>query len=108
MPPSQSLAPRQPDSIETVHNILGSLVARYRQEEVLTAVRQFPARDAKFRPMPGWVTSALSEAYRAKGIQELYSHQETPPELVRDGKNVVVVTPPASGKTLCYNLPVLN
>jgi ATP-dependent helicase YprA (DUF1998 family) len=79
MPPSQSLAPRQPASLETVHNILGSLVARYRQEEVLTAVRQIPAREAKFRPIPGWVTNALSEAYRAKGIQELYSHQAAPP-----------------------------
>src|SRR5579864_3306487 len=108
MPPSQSLAPRQPASLETVHNILGSLVARYRQEEVLTAVRQIPAREAKFRPIPGWVTNDLSEAYRAKGIQELYSHQAATAELVRDGKNVVVVTPTASGKTLCYNLPVLN
>jgi DEAD/DEAH box helicase domain-containing protein len=108
MSPSQSLAPRQPASLETVHNILGSLVARYRHEEVLTAVRQIPAREAKFRPMPGWVTSALSEAYRAKGIQELYSHQAATAELVRDGKNVVVVTPTASCKTLCYNLPVLN
>jgi DEAD/DEAH box helicase domain-containing protein len=108
MPPSQSLAPRQPASLETVHNILGSLVARYRQEEVLTAVRQIPARDGKFRPMPGWVTSALSKAYRAKGIQELYSHQAATAELVQEGKNVVVVTPTASGKTLCYNLPVLN
>src|SRR5579872_5599348 len=108
MPPSQSLAPRQPASLEIVQNILGSLVERYRQEEVLTAVRQIPARDAKFRPMPGWVTSALSEAYRGKGIQELYSHQAATAELVRDGKNVVVVTPTASGKTLCYNLPVLN
>ena len=104
----QSLAPRPPASLETVHNILGSLVARYRQEEVLTAVRQIPARVAKFRPIPAWVTSALSEAYRAKGIRELYSHQASTAELVRDGKNVVVVTPTASGKTLCYNLPVLN
>ncbi|MGA3092199.1 MAG: DEAD/DEAH box helicase [Terriglobales bacterium] len=108
MPPSQSLGPRQPASLETVHNILGSLVARYRQEEVLTAVRQIPARDAKFRPVPGWVTSALSEAYRAKGIQELYSHQAATAEIVQEGKNVMVVTPTASGKTLCYNLPVLN
>ena len=108
MPSFQSLAPRQSASLETVHNILGSLVARYRQEEVLTAVRQIPAREAKFQPIPGWVTSALSEAYRAKGIQELYSHQAATAELVRDGKNVVVVTPTASGKTLCYNLPVLN
>jgi len=104
----QSLAPRPPASLETVHNILGSLVARYRQEEVLTAVRQIPPREAKFHPMPGWITSTLAEAYRAKGIRELYSHQALTAEVVRDGKNVVVVTPTASGKTLCYNLPVLN
>jgi DEAD/DEAH box helicase domain-containing protein len=91
-----------------MHNILGSLVARYRQEEVLTAVRQIPARDAQSRPIPAWVTSALAEAYRVKGIRELYSHQALTAELVRDGKNVVVVTPTASGKTLCFNLPVLN
>jgi DEAD/DEAH box helicase domain-containing protein len=108
MSASQSLAPRPPASLETVHNILGSLVARYRQEEVLTAIQQIPARNAKFRPMPAWVTSALAEAYRAKGISELYSHQAATSELVRNGKNVVVVTPTASGKTLCYNLPVLN
>jgi len=53
----QSLAPRPPASLETVHNIFGSLVARFRQEEVL-----IPARDAKFRPLPAWVTSALAEA----------------------------------------------
>ncbi len=91
----QSLAPRTPASLETVHNILGSLVARYRQEEVLTAVRQIPARDAQSRPIPAWVTSALAEAYRVKGIRELYSHQALTAELVRDGKNVVVVTPTA-------------
>src|SRR5437773_3866208 len=104
----QSLVPRPPASLEIVHKVLESLVARYRQEEVLTAVRQIPAREAKFCPIPAWVTSALAEAYRAKGIRELYSHQAATAELVRNGKNVVVVTPTASGKTLCYNLPVLN
>ncbi len=108
MSPSQSLAPRSPASLETVHDILRDVVARYRQDEVLTSVRQIPAREAQFRPVPGWVASALSEAYRAKGIQELYSHQAATAELVHEGKNVVVVTPTASGKTLCYNLPVLN
>jgi DEAD/DEAH box helicase domain-containing protein len=105
---SESLAPRSDSALDTVQEILGTLIARYRRDEVLTAVRQVPAREAKFRPVPGWVTSALSEAYRAKGIQELYSHQALTAELVHDGKNVVVVTPTASGKTLCYNLPVLN
>jgi DEAD/DEAH box helicase domain-containing protein len=105
---SESLAPRSIAALDTVQEILGTLVARYRKDEVLTSVRQIPARKAKFRPVPGWVTSALSEAYRAKGIQELYSHQAITAELVHDGKNVVVVTPTASGKTLCYNLPVMN
>jgi DEAD/DEAH box helicase domain-containing protein len=50
----------------------------------------------------------LAEAYRVKGIQELYSHQALTAGLVREGKNVVAVTPTASGKTLCFNLPVLN
>src|SRR5580693_7621766 len=105
---SESLAPRSVAALDTVQEILGTLVARYRKDEVLTAVRQIPAREAKFRPVPAWVTSALAEAYRVKGIQELYSHQALTGELARDGKNVVIVTPTASGKTLCYNLPVLN
>ena len=105
---SDSLAPRSDAALDTVQEILGTLVARYGRDEVLTAVRQIPAREAKFRPVPGWVTSALCEAYRLKGIQELYSHQAVTAGLVHDGKNVVVVTPTASGKTLCYNLPVLN
>ena len=108
MTPSEALAPRSTTTVETVQQILGALVARYRRDEVLTSVRQIPAREAEFRPIPDWVTSALSEAYRAKGIQELYSHQAATAELVHGGKNVVVVTPTASGKTLCYNLPVLN
>src|SRR5438309_1643051 len=108
MSPSESLAPRTRESLQTIQDFLGTLVARYRSDEVLTAVRQFPAREAKFRLMPAWVTSALAEAYRTKGIEQLYSHQASTAELVRDGKNVVVVTPTASGKTLCYNLPVLN
>ena len=108
MPALPSLPARSTATLETVRNILGSLVARYQQEEVLTAVRKIPAREAKCQPLPAWMTSALAEAYRRKGIQELYSHQAATAELVRNGKNVVVVTPTGSGRTLCYNLPVLN
>ena len=75
MSTSQALAPRLSTTLDTVQEILGTLVARYRTDEVLTSVRQIPAREAKFRPMPGWVRSELSEAYREKGIKELYSHQ---------------------------------
>ncbi len=85
MSASQSLAPRPPASLETVHHILGSLVARYRQEEVLTTIRQIPARDAEFRPMPAWVTSALAEAYRAKGATALSTHGTTALTISRSG-----------------------
>lgn len=45
---------------------------------------------------------------RERGIQKLYSHQRHALDAVEAGKDIVVVTPTASGKTLCYNLPVLN
>ena len=75
---------------------------------MLTAVKHIPAREAQFRAMPDWVRPELAAAYRSKGIEDLYSHQAAAAELARAGKNFVVVTPTASGKTLCYNLPVLN
>jgi len=93
---------------ETVEEALGALVGRYHTDEVIAAVRHIPAREAQFRAMPGWVRAELREAYRAKGIESLYSHQAAAVELARSGKNFVVVTPTASGKTLCYNLPVLD
>ena len=102
------LAVRPRTTLETVQEALGALVARYRTDEVLTAVRHIPAREAQFRVMPAWVRPELAAAYHAKGIEKLYTHQAAAAELAHAGKNFVVVTPTASGKTLCYNLPVLN
>jgi DEAD/DEAH box helicase domain-containing protein len=96
------------DSLATVEEIVASLGERDRSGEVLTAVRQIPAREAQFAPMPPWVRKELAAAYSAKGIAQLYTHQAAAAEAVRGGRNVVVVTPTASGKTICYNLPVLN
>ncbi|MCL6480654.1 MAG: DEAD/DEAH box helicase [Firmicutes bacterium] len=78
------------------------------EEAVLTAVRHLPAQAARYAPMPAWVRPELVAAYRAKGIEQLYTHQTAAIEQVRAGRHVVVVTPTASGKTLCYNLPILN
>src|SRR3984957_3825543 len=102
------LAVRPSATLDTVQDALVALTARYRADEVLTAVKHFPAREAQYRAMPSWVRPELVAAYRAKKIEQLYSHQAAAAELARSGKNFVVVTPTASGKTLCYNLPVLN
>jgi DEAD/DEAH box helicase domain-containing protein len=78
------------------------------RNEVLTAVRRFPARAAEYKDWPEWVEERLREVYREKGIARPYSHQAVAAEATQGGKNVVIVTPTASGKTLCYNLPVID
>ena len=99
---------RDGETLETVQQALETLVARYRADEVLTAVKHIPAREGQYRPMPAWVRPELAAAYRGKGIERLYSHQAAAAALAGENKNCVVITPTASGKTLCYNLPVLN
>jgi DEAD/DEAH box helicase domain-containing protein len=95
-------------AITRVHQVLEVLAARDAHGEILTAVRHFPAREAQWADFPAWVHDDLAAAYGGKGIHRLYSHQAAAAETVRAGKNVVIVTPTASGKTLCYNLPILN
>jgi DEAD/DEAH box helicase domain-containing protein len=108
---SQSLAVRPAQEAVTlarVREIVEQLTARDRSGEILTAVHHIPAREAKFAPMPEWVCPELVAAYSEKGVAELYSHQAAAAASVHAGRSTVVVTPTASGKTLCYNLPVLN
>ena len=76
--------------------------------EVITALHRIAARDAEWAEMPDWIQPELAEAYRSKGIARLYSHQAQAADRIHRGSNVVIVTPTASGKTLCYNLTVLN
>jgi DEAD/DEAH box helicase domain-containing protein len=95
-------------SLARVREVLEAFVSRDSRGEILTAVRHFPARAAEWADFPAWVHRDLVAAYAAKGICQLYSHQAAAAEAARSGKDVVIVTPTASGKTLCYNLPVLN
>jgi len=67
-----------------------------------------PPRPAKTAPFPDSIDDRLKTALRNRGISSLYSHQAEAIEKIGAGKNIVVVTPTASGKTLCYNIPVLN
>jgi len=98
----------QSSTLARVAQVLDGFAARDRDGEILTAVRHYPAREARWAEFPEWVNADLRSAYNAKGIQRLYTHQAAAAEAVHAEKNVVIVTPTASGKTLCYNLPVLN
>jgi ATP-dependent helicase YprA (DUF1998 family) len=86
---------------------------RVSADEVVTAVRRIPAAAAQYAPWPDGpgglgVDSRLVDALRAKGIEQLYTHQAEAMTHALAGRNVVIITPTASGKTLCYNGPVLS
>ena len=70
--------------------------------------KTLPARSARTAPFPDAVNPGLAGALRQRGIESLYSHQAEAFRAAHAGEHLVVVTPTASGKTLCYNLPVLN
>lgn len=105
---SSSLEPAAGSSLRRVREVLDALAQRAVDGDGLTAVRYFPAREAQWAEFPSWVHTDLRAALAAKGIGQLYTHQAIAAEAVHAGRNVVVVTPTASGKTLCYNLPILN
>jgi len=67
-----------------------------------------PATEARFAPLPDDLRPELAEALARRGVARLYSHQADAYRAVRSSRHLVVVTPTASGKTLCYNLPVLQ
>jgi len=89
------------DSIETIIN----------SEEFAPNIvvnRLLPAKEGIFASFPEGLDNKIIEALHKRGITRLYTHQAEVFKLASQGKNVVVVTPTASGKTLCYNLPCLN
>jgi DEAD/DEAH box helicase domain-containing protein len=92
----------------TLEQILDAFRTRPRFAPQFTAWRTLPARAARFAECPPGLDPRLTQALARCGIRELYTHQAHSYEEVRKGSDIVVVTPTASGKTLCYNLPVLD
>src|SRR5919198_5279586 len=74
----------------------------------VTAMRRLPVLAAQHAPFPADLDRRLTNALEGRGITQLYTHQAEAIEHAIAGRNVVVTTPTASGKTLCYNAPVLN
>src|SRR2546426_12256781 len=74
----------------------------------ITLDHVIPAATAEFAQLPTDLRPELVAALGRRGIERLYSHQAEAYDAVKRGRHLVVVTPTASGKTLCYNLPVLQ
>jgi len=87
------------------HHLSERLQRKYADR--ITGVIHVPGRSGKFVPLPNDLPVRLAAALKARGIEQLYSHQGEAWQAVKAGSNVVIVTPTASGKSLCYTLPVL-
>ena len=74
----------------------------------ISGVNVFPEREGVYAPFPSGLDVRLSGALASHGVDRLYSHQAEAFESIRGGSHTVIVTPTASGKTLCYNLPVIQ
>jgi len=74
----------------------------------VTHWQTIPPKAAVYAPFSTHLSKKLVDAYAKKGITKLYRHQKTAVDHICEGRDIVVVTPTASGKTLCYNIPVLN
>src|ERR1051326_191966 len=99
-----AVTPRQ--SLEAI--VSGFRAAHREADSAVRAVHHQPASEGVYAEIPAGVDARLRGALEERGIARLYSHQAETLALTEAGKNVVIVTPTASGKTLCYNLPVLN
>ncbi|MEY6432648.1 DEAD/DEAH box helicase [Thioalkalicoccus limnaeus] len=91
---------------EPVERLVARLQRRYAGR--ITGQLVQPAIAARQRPLPAELDPRLAQALAARGIGQLYSHQREAWDRVAEGRHLVIATPTASGKTLCYNLPVLD
>ncbi len=102
MPTPPWSAPRGVDSV--IEQWLESGTVR----RCLAAERVIGASDASYAPIPPALAPGLKRALAGRGIDRLYTHQVEAVEAALEGRHVVIATPTASGKSLCFHLPVLD
>ena len=93
---------------DATHGDGAALVRSDGRDPHITAVRRLPAVEAAYAPFPEALDPRLCRALALRGIERPYVHQADAIAHALNGRNVVIVTPTASGKTLCYNAPVLH
>jgi DEAD/DEAH box helicase domain-containing protein len=96
--------------LQSVVERLTGGVAEYpdRPDGWVTAVRRLAPCAARYEPFPDAIDVRLRQVLAARGIEQVYTHQAAAIAHAVEGRHVVITTPTASGKTLCYNAPVLS
>jgi DEAD/DEAH box helicase domain-containing protein len=111
MPSAHQIAPHRhgPGLLPVAEKAPGTLTARLgaKYADRITGVIHLPGTAGRYAPFPADLPEPLAAALRSRGITQLYSHQAQAWAATQRGENIVVVTPTASGKTLCYTLPVV-
>lgn len=93
---------------KSLESILHLLKNKQEFNEQIVHWHTIPPKAAEVINFPPDVDPRLKGALEKRGVSRLYTHQHEAYQLARQGKNFVAVTPTASGKTICYNLPVLQ
>src|ERR671911_2970925 len=96
------------DRPSSVDDAIGAFLGDPAMARLVAAHHVQEPRPPRYAPWPEDLDHRLVEALHHRGVEALYTHQAAAIESVRAGRNVCVVTPTASGKTLCYNLPVID
>jgi len=91
-----------------LNNVLARWTSDTTISEAICAQHITPPRAAVLSPFPELLHPAITSSLKENGVDQLYAHQVLAWDLVQEGGNIVVSTGTASGKSLCYNLPVLN
>src|SRR4029453_3372448 len=92
----------------TTEAVLASLLDEPSIARGVVHHRHIPAKPAEHGPWPSWLHPGLRAGLESRGIERLYTHQAEAIDAIHAREDVVIVTPTASGKTLCYALPTLQ
>lgn len=96
------------EAVMNLEQMLDYIKASDKIMKNITSWVELPAREAVYTEFPDFIDGRIRAALDRRGVRRLYSHQASAIQAVHDGNSIVVVTPTASGKTMCYNVPVLD
>jgi len=99
---------RNDSSANSLYQLLSYLQSREDLKDRIKHIERIPAQSARYQAWPKTLSPDLVRVLEKSGFDALYTHQAQAISALQAGKNVAVTTPTASGKTLCFNLPVMQ